>query len=56
MNKRIYPALGILISAAILLAVNELTDWSIAEDYGYILIIAGMFIGMRLKNVSKKEK
>ena len=56
MNKRIYPALGILISAAILLAVNELTDWSVAEDYGYILIIAGMFIGMRLKNVSKKEK
>lgn len=56
MNNRIYPALGILISAAILLAINELTNWNVVQDYGYILIIAGMFIGMRFKNVSKKEK
>jgi hypothetical protein len=56
MSKRIYPALGILISAVILLAVSEFTDWTIAEDYGYILIILGMLVGMRLKNVSKKEK
>ena len=57
MNKRILPALGIVIAALILLAINEFTEYTFIKDYALIFIIAGMFIGYSLgKTASKTSK
>jgi len=46
MNKKILPAVGIVIVAIILVVINQFTDTTIIKDYALLFIIAGMFLGM----------
>jgi len=56
MNKKILPAVGIIIVAIILVVINQFTDTTIIKDYALLFIIAGMFLGMWItKYVEKKS-
>ena len=55
MKKKILPALGIIIVAIILVAVNEFTELTFITDYALIFIIAGMFFGLWLSKLSDKS-
>ncbi|NBB88523.1 MAG: hypothetical protein GVX96_01880 [Bacteroidetes bacterium] len=55
MNKKILPALGIIIVAIILIVINEVTHTTIIKDYALIFIIAGMFLGMGLTKYFTKK-
>lgn len=56
MNKKILPAVGIIIVAIILAVLNQVTDTTIIKDYALLFIIAGMFLGMWItKFVEKKN-
>ncbi|MEJ2595579.1 MAG: hypothetical protein P8100_10760 [bacterium] len=56
MNKKILPAAGIIIVSIILIAINELTEFTFIEDYALIFIIAGMLFGVWLTKLSEKSK
>lgn len=56
MNKKFLPALGIIIVATILIAINEMTEWTFIKDYALIFIIAGMFLGIGLTKLSENSK
>jgi len=55
MNKKILPALGIIIVAIILIVINEVTHTTIIKDYALIFIIAGMFLGMGITKYFAKK-
>ena len=56
MEKKFLPALGIIIVAIILVAINELTEWTFIKDYALIIIVAGMLLGVWLTKLSEKSK
>jgi hypothetical protein len=56
MNKKILPALGIIIVAIILVAINEFTEMTFIKDYALIFIIAGMLLGVGLTKLADKSK
>lgn len=56
MEKKFLPALGIIIVAIILVAINELTEWTFIKDYALIFIVAGMLLGVWLTKLSEKSK
>ena len=55
MNKSLYPAFGIIGASLILLFVNHYTHATFIKDYAYILIIAGMLLGIALGRIGKKK-
>jgi hypothetical protein len=56
MNKKLVPAIGIIVVTIILLLVNEFTDTTFIKDYAYLFIIAGMLLGVALTNLANKSK
>jgi hypothetical protein len=56
MEKKFLPALGIIIVAIILVAINELTEWTFIKNYALIFIIAGMLFGVWLTNFLRSQK
>lgn len=56
MNKKILPALGIIIVTIILVALNEFTEMTSIKDYALICIIAGMLLGVGLTKLVNKLK
>lgn len=56
MQKKILPALGIVIVSVILIVINEFTELTFIKDYAIILIIAGMLLGVGLTKLSDKSK
>lgn len=56
MQKKILPALGIIVVAVILVAINEFTEMTFIKDYALIFIIAGMLFGVWLTKLSDKSK
>ena len=56
MNKNIYPAIGIILVAAILISLNEFTDMTFIKDYAYLFIISAMLLGVSLIKISDKAK
>jgi len=56
MNKKILPALGIIIVTIILVAINEFTEMTFIKDYALIFIIAGMLLGVGLTKLADKSK
>jgi hypothetical protein len=56
MQKKILPALGIVIVTVILIVINEFTEMTFIKDYAIILIIAGMLLGVGLTKLSDKSK
>ena len=56
MNRKILPALGIIIVAIILIVINEFTEYTFISDYALIFIIAGMFFGLWLSKTYDKPK
>lgn len=56
MNKRFLPAVGIVIAAFVLIAINEFTELTFIKDYALIFIIAGMFLGVWLSKLANKSK
>jgi len=56
MNKKILPALGIIIVTIILVVINEFTEMTFIKDYALIFIIAGMLLGVGLTKLADKSK
>jgi hypothetical protein len=56
MKDRIFPMVAIIIVAIILILINEYTELTFIKDYALIFIIAGMFFGLWLSNLSNKKK
>lgn len=55
MKNKVLPAAGIIVVAAILILVNELTNTTIIKDYAYLFIIGGMLFGFILARMSGKN-
>lgn len=51
MNKKILPAIGIVLVSIILVVINEFTEMTFIKDYALIFIIAGMFLGLGLARI-----
>ena len=56
MNEKILPAIGIIVVAIILVAINEFTEMTFIKDYAMLFIIAGMFLGFGLAKISDRPK
>ncbi len=56
MQKKILPAVGIIVVTIILVAINEFTNMTFIKDYALLFIIAGMLFGVWLTKVSDKLK
>ena len=56
MNKNIFPAIGIILVAAILIYLNEFTEMTFINDYAYLFIISAMLLGVSLTKTSDKAK
>ncbi len=56
MQKKIFPAIGIVIVSIILLAINEFTEMTFIKDYALIFIIAGMMFGVWLTKLTDRSK
>ena len=56
MNKNILPAIGIIVVAIILLALNEFTETTLIKDYAFLFIISGMLLGVALTKLANKSK
>ncbi len=56
MNRKILPALIIILVTIILVVINEFTELTFIKDFALICIIAGMFFGLWLSKLSDKEK
>ncbi len=55
MNKNILPAIGIIVVAIILLALNEFTETTFIKDYAFLFIISGMLLGVALTKLANKS-
>ncbi len=55
MKKRIIPFLFIVISASILVGLNEYTEISIPPGFSYIIIIGSMIAGVWIIKSLKKK-
>jgi hypothetical protein len=56
MNKKILPAVGIIIVTIILVTMNEFTELTFIKDYALIFIIVGMLLGGWLTIFANKSK
>ena len=56
MNKKLVPAIGIIVVTIILLLLNEFTETTFIKDYAYLFIITGMLLGVGLTNLANKSK
>ena len=56
MNKNLLPAIGIIVVAIILLALNKFTETTFIKDYAFVFIISGMFLGIALTKLANKSK
>lgn len=56
MQRKTLPALGIIVVAVILVAINEFTEMTFIKDYALIFIIAGMLFGAWMTRLSDKLK
>jgi len=56
MNKKLLPAIGIIVVTIILLLLNEFTETTFIKDYAYLFIITGMLLGVGLTNLANKSK
>mgnify|MGYP006998134910 FL=1 len=56
MNKKLLPAIGIIVVTIIILLLNEFTETTFIKDYAYLFIIAGMLLGVGLTNLANKSK
>lgn len=56
MQKKLLPALGIVVVAVILVVINEFTATTFIKDYALVFIIAGMFLGMGLTTLFNQPK
>ena len=56
MNKNLLPAIGILVVAIILIAINEFTETTFIQDYAYIFIIGGMLLGVLLTKLANRSQ
>ena len=54
MRKYFLPAIGIIITAIILVAINEFTEMTFIKDYALLFIIAAMLLGVWLGKLSGK--
>ena len=56
MNKKLLPAIGIIVVTIILLLLNVFTETTFIKDYAYLFIITGMLLGVGLTNLANKSK
>lgn len=56
MNKNIFPAIGIILVASILISINEFTEVAFIKDYAYLFIICAMLLGVSLTKITDKSK
>lgn len=56
MRDKLIPAVGIVVVTIILIAVNELTDSTLIQDYAFLFIVAGMLLGVLLARLSAASK
>ena len=56
MKNYIFPAIAIIITTIVLVAINELTELTFIKDYALLLIIAAMLFGMWLGKASDRKK
>jgi len=56
MNKNIFPAIGIILVATILIALSEFTEMTFIKDYAYLFIISAMLLGVSLTKITDKSK
>ncbi|HKK74759.1 MAG TPA: hypothetical protein VJ953_06795 [Saprospiraceae bacterium] len=56
MKNYLYPAISMAIAATGFVLLNEYTAVSIPVAYGYIIIIAAMFLGLWLAKRSKDQE
>ena len=56
MNKNIFPAIGIILVASILISINEFTEVAFIKDYAYLFIISAMLLGVSLTKITDKSK
>jgi len=50
------PAIGIIVTAVALIAINEYTENSFLNDYAYLLIVVAMLAGVWLARRGKKSR
>lgn len=55
MNKKFFPAAGIVIVTIILVTINEFTESTFIKNYALIFIIAGMLLGIELTKLYKSK-
>ena len=55
MKNYFIPAIGIIITAIILVVINEFTETSFVKDYAILFIIAAMLLGVWLGKLSDKK-
>jgi ABC-type Mn2+/Zn2+ transport system permease subunit len=55
MKEYLIPAIGIIITTIILIAVNEFTETTFIKDYALLFIIAAMLLGVGLTKLSKNS-
>jgi hypothetical protein len=56
MKSYFIPAMGIIITTIILIAINERTEMTFVKDYALLLIIAAMLLGVWLGKLSGKNQ
>tara|TARA_B100001093_G_scaffold502722_1_gene556096 strand:- start:230 stop:403 length:174 start_codon:yes stop_codon:yes gene_type:complete len=56
MNKNIFPAIGIILVASILISINEFAEVNFIKDYAYLFLISAMLIGVSLTKITDKSK
>ena len=56
MRDKLIPAVGIVVVTIILIAVNELTDSTLIQDYAFLFIVAGMLLGVLLARMAAASK
>jgi hypothetical protein len=55
MHSYKWPAIGIISVTVILLLINQFTETTFIQDYAFLFIIAGMFVGIYLGRISKSK-
>ena len=56
MKNYLIPAIGIIITTLILVAINEFTELTLVKNYALIIIIAAMLLGVWLGRLSGKTE
>jgi len=56
MKNYYYPAIAIVLTAIVLIALNEYTNMPFLKDYAFLFIIVAMLLGFGLTRLMRKKE